>query len=389
MTNPLFRPSNAARRLACPGSGQMEKDMPDVETPQSREGSLVHALAHEVFKAEKPASHWLNQSLAAYLDLTITDEMVNCVQAYEDYLASFKGYRLSEIPVNFSRWVEDGSGTADAVTMHGHTLRVCDYKHGLLPIEAAQNPQLMIYAAGLVNEYDFMFDFQEITLCIYQPRIDNVDEWTITKAELLDWADTTLKPGALRVMSENPPLVPGTAQCRYCKAAAVCPALAKQNLEMVFDGFNTTQSIEHVRPIEKLNDDEVAALYPALDRIDNWVTSVRQHCLELALGGLPIPEHKVGEKRTHRRWKDKAEAEKRLKRCSKLAMADIYKTELRSPAAIEKAIGKDHALLQELVMKPKGQPVLVPVTDKRPAMIPMNLFDGFASSSTSTQPTLN
>ncbi|MCB6566687.1 DUF2800 domain-containing protein, partial [Desulfovibrio desulfuricans] len=59
---------------------------------------------------------------------------------------------LIEQRVDFSRWVEQGFGTADSIVIADGTLRICDYKHGLgILVSAEDNPQMKCYALGALE----------------------------------------------------------------------------------------------------------------------------------------------------------------------------------------------------------------------------------------------
>ena len=80
---------------------------------------------------------------------------------------------------------------------------LCEIKAGDYGVTAddiksfhAVDPQLKTYALGALEQYDFLYDIQNVRLVIFQPRRDNVSKWELPKAELLKWAEETLKPVA-------------------------------------------------------------------------------------------------------------------------------------------------------------------------------------------------
>lgn len=44
--------------------------------------------------------------------------------------------------------------------------------------------------------FDALYDIDTISMSIFQPRRENVSTWTITVAELEEWAEQTLRPKA-------------------------------------------------------------------------------------------------------------------------------------------------------------------------------------------------
>ena len=78
---------------------------------------------------------------------------------------------LLEQRLDFSRWVPDGFGTGDCVIVAEGYIEVIDLKYGagvVVPVEG--NPQLLLYALGACEAWDYLYGIQEVTMTIYQPR---------------------------------------------------------------------------------------------------------------------------------------------------------------------------------------------------------------------------
>lgn len=81
--------------------------------------------------------------------------------------------------------------------MADETLTVIDFKYGVgILVEAEKNPQMMCYALGALQLFDSIYDIDSVTMTIFQPRRDSVSTYTISKEELLKWADEVLAPTA-------------------------------------------------------------------------------------------------------------------------------------------------------------------------------------------------
>ena len=77
--------------------------------------------------------------------------------------------------------------------MADEVLHVVDMKYGIgVLVDAEHNPQMMCYALGAIDIYDGIYDIKTVKMTIFQPRRDNVSTCTMTKADLLTWADTVL-----------------------------------------------------------------------------------------------------------------------------------------------------------------------------------------------------
>ena len=53
-------------------------------------------------------------------------------------------------------------------------------------VDAVENPQMKLYALGALEIYDSLYDIEEVSMTIFQPRRENVSTWTIPVEELKD-----------------------------------------------------------------------------------------------------------------------------------------------------------------------------------------------------------
>ena len=357
--------SGAHRWMACPASISMEEGLPDQKSIYSEKGTAAHDLAAQCLLGGVNADTYLDDIVSEF---TIDQKMIEVVQPYLDYVRGLSGVRFVEQKVDYSPWVPDGFGTADALILHDGTATVIDFKSGEgVKVDADENPQIMLYALGVMNEYEFLFDdVATLKLVIVQPAIDHISEWEISRADLLDWADTLLKPAAVLALSDEAPLQPGREQCRFCKAKGFCRALAEHNLSIATDGFTVVGEEPSLKDVSRLSNDEIAALIPHLDMLTSWVGGVMAHAVHVVEMGGEISGYKLVAGKTNRKWRDEAEAEVALKK--KLKVVDVFTKKLISPAQAEKKLGKGHAVLTQHVIKPEGKPALAPLSDNRPAL---------------------
>ena len=80
----------------------------------------------------------------------------------------------------------------------------------------------------MLNLFDGIYDIDTIKMAIFQPRRDNVSTYTISKADLLKWAEEVLKPIAA-LASEGTGQFKAGAHCQFCKVKATCPKPAEYN----------------------------------------------------------------------------------------------------------------------------------------------------------------
>ena len=184
----------------------------------------------------------------------------------------------------------------------------------------------------------------------------NISTFSISKTELLDWADKTLKPTASLAWDGKGDFKAG-AHCRFCKAKACCRKRAEMNLELAKYDF---------APPEELTPLEIAAILGKADELSSWVKDISQFALEKALGGEKFEGWKLVEGRSVRKFSD----EEKVAEAAISAGFEPYERSLLGITAMEKLMGKRKfgELLGDYIEKPMGKPTLVPESDKRPAL---------------------
>lgn len=264
---------------------------------------------------------------------------------------------LVEQRLDFSRWVPEGFGTGDCLIVADDTLTVIDYKHGLgILVEAEKNPQMMCYALGALDLFDRIYDIQKVSMTIFQPRRENVSTYTLSKEDLLQWAETVLKPTAELAAKGEGEYKAGD-HCRFCKIRATCRKRAEYNLELAKYDFAMPSTLE---------EPEVEAILAKADELVSWVGDVKDYALQQALSGKNWAGWKVVEGRSNRRYVNEDAVAAKVEE----AGYSSYEKKLLGITALTKLLGKRRfdELLADLIEKPQGKPVLVPETDKRPAM---------------------
>lgn len=359
----LLSASSAARWLACPPSAVAAEAYPQQDTEYTREGTLAHEVAEIIARASLDGSSWLNAINAKGGD--VNKEMVEHAQAYADYIhEQIQGpdaVVLLEQRVDFSPWVPDGFGTCDCILIQGDTLDIIDYKYGQgVAVSAIDNPQMKLYALGALNDYGIAYDVAKVRMHIFQPRIDNTSTDELTVEALTEWADKTVKPTAEKAFKGKGTHSPG-AHCKFCPHAGRCKALTKLCTEYV-----TIHGAKIAVPV--LAPHEVAEVLQMENMVALWLKRVKDQALTTLLDGGEIPGFKVVAGRGSRTWADDLEAGQALVAAG-YSYDEITKTELLSPAAMEKALGKKKVaeLVGGRILTTTGAPTVVPVTDKRPA----------------------
>lgn len=358
----LLSASASHRWLNCPPSVRLSEGIPDRGSEYAQEGTDAHSLCEYRLKkllgmeAVDPTEHldWYN------------GEMEECAENYASYVLELLEKAketcadpvvLVEQRVDFSRFVENGFGTADCIIISDGAMNIVDYKHGKgVEVSAEGNPQMMLYALGALEIFDGIYDIDEVQMTIFQPRIGNISVSGMSKDALLEWANGELTEKAALAYEGGGEFACGD-WCRFCKAKAVCRKRAEENLKMAQYDF---------APADTLDETEIAAILDRADELAAWVTDVKDYALSQALQGVRYPGYKVVEGRSARKYTN----EDAVAQVVSGAGYDPYTHKVLGLTEMQKLLGKQkfNELLAAFIVKPQGKPVLVPDTDKRPIM---------------------
>ena len=354
--------SSAHRWLECPPSAKACEGQEDRASPYAKQGTDCHELcAYLVEKSLGRDAADPTESLEYY-----DREMQDCAESYCAYVmeqveAAKKCCPDPQVMVeqrlDFSRWVENGFGTGDCVIVADEVLQVIDYKHGVgVLVSAERNPQMMCYALGALELFDGLYDIREIRMTIFQPRRENVSTYSMTKEELLTWADEVLEPTA-ELAYEGKGEFKAGEHCQFCRVKAVCRKRAEYNLELARYDFEMPATLE---------DTEIAAILPRIDSLTSWAADLKEYALQQALSGTHYEGFKVVEGRSVRKYSDEAAAASAAEK----AGYDPYEKKLLGITAMTALMGrkKFEEVLGSYITKPQGKPALVPESDKRPAI---------------------
>ena len=360
--------------LNCTPAIRMSEGIPDRQTAYTEEGTLAHRAAELQIRrlygliGEK---EYQKEMEAVKASQYYTPELVGYVLAYTDWIEeiynavkarSADHEILTEQRLDFSSWVPGGFGTGDVVIIADGTLTVIDLKYGKgVPVDANQNPQLMLYGLGAYDAFSLSNDIQKVRMIVNQPRLDSVSEYEVTVEELLKWGNEVVKPRAEMAMKGEGEAHPGD-WCRFCKCKATCRARAEEALEIAKYEFKDPPLLE---------DEEISDILGRAGKILSWISDVKEYAQEEAEHGRQWPGWKLVEGRSNRKYSDPQEVEKRLLAAG-FEKVLLYKDpELLGITAMEKVVGgkkKLETLIAGLIVKPPGAPTLVPESDKRPAL---------------------
>lgn len=358
----LLSASSSDRWLHCPPSARLCETYEDKGSDYAAEGTDAHTLCE--YKLRKalgmettdPTENltWFNQ------------EMDDCATGYAAYILELVEAAKENCPdpvvlieqrVDFSRWVEEGFGTSDAILIADGTMHVIDYEHGLgVLVSAEDNPQMKCYALGALELFDGIYDIDTVSMTIYQPRRQNISTFEVSKDDLYRWADEVLKPTAELAFAGDGNFLCGE-WCGFCKAKNECRARVDANLELARYDFK-------LPPL--LTDEDIEDILSRVDALVSWASDIKEYALQQAISGKEWNGWKLVEGRSNRRYTNEAAVIQTVSN----AGFDPYERKLLGITAMQKLLGKSRfdELLTAYIEKPQGKPTLVPESDKRPAM---------------------
>ena len=360
MKHALLSASSSHRWIACPPSALLSKKFEDSSSSFAQEGTDAHTLAQ--YKLEKLLglpTRDPTESLSFY-DEEMNDHAENYAAFVLEQVERAKEtcadpQVLIEQKLDFSRYVPEGFGHVDCLIIADGTLTVIDYKYGLgIKVSSERNPQMFCYALGGLALFDGIYDIDNVRLVIYQPRRENISEYTISKSELIQWAEDVLSPTA-ELASKGEGEYKAGEHCQFCKAKATCRKRAEYSLELAKYDFEVPATLAH---------DEIAAILVKADELVSWVSDVKEYALKEALNGTKFEGFKLVAGRSNRKYTDEAAAADLVIAAGK----DPFEKKLLGITAMTALLGKKafEDILGGLTYKPPGKPVLVTADDKRP-----------------------
>ncbi len=358
----LLSASSSHRWLECTPSAFIEREFEDSSSSAAQEGTVAHELCEHKLRLS------LNEESQLEYSELVVNEMEICTDEYVAYVmeqietlrqSNEEPVVLIEQRLNFSKYVPEGFGTGDCVLIANNRLHIVDFKYGKgILVNAEDNSQMKLYALGALEMFGVLYDIEEISMTIFQPRRDNVSTWTIPISELLEWAETELKEKADLASKGEGNFVCGD-HCTFCRANVRCRARAEEKLKLAELEFKNPTLLE---------DFEIEEILKVLPDLTKWASSIESYALTSAISnGKVWNGFKLVEGRSNRKIADEEKATTLLQ---DNGYKDIFRTSLLTLTDLEKLVGKKkfNEILGDLIIKPKGKLTLVQNSDKRKAV---------------------
>lgn len=355
----LLGASSSHRWLHCTPSARLEEQFENTTSTFAEEGTAAHALGEYKIRTflgenvERPRSDYDSEELEEYTDVYLTLAMEFIAKARE---ACTDPLILVEQRLDYACYVPEGFGTGDLIIVADGTLDIVDLKYGRgIAVSAKDNPQMKLYALGALTLFDVLYDIEIVRMTICQPRLENISSYEIKASELLEWAETELKPKASMAYKGEGDFLTGE-HCRFCRARQTCRARTEHFLELAQYDFVLPALLE---------DEEIIQILPLAEKLASWANDIYAYATEKALNeNKEWSGYKLVEGRSNRKYKCEQEV---ISKLVEAGYKDIYKQSLLGLSEMEKLLGKNvfNELISPLVEKPQGKLTLVPISDKR------------------------
>lgn len=380
---PRLSPATAHRWLVCPGSVALEAAIGDPADTCALENAAAHSLAELALTSGRDCVRFVGAAMGPGA-IVVDPAMATFVQPYVDYVRTLAtatgGELLVEPRVSIGHLTGEAGAedTVDAVVLADGEIIVVDLCYDRAGAVAAErNPQLMLYALGLFEQYRLLGDFRRVRLVVYPPRLAaQPAEWACAIDTLLAFGATIAVAAAQALdalrcrahwvgapLGDGPYLNPSATACRLCKAQAHCRRVA----ELVAD----TTAADLVGPVQVMLPVDAEPLHLArcmarVVLIEQWCRAVRERTEAQLRAGRPVPGFELVQGCEGAPvWSDEAAAEALL-RSMRLSHEEMFRYTLISPSAAERLVEsgtlgpRQWARLKGLITRVDGRPRVVP-----------------------------
>lgn len=376
----ILSPSGSGTWISCPASVRMCRDIQGEESVYAREGTQFHTLCELTARYRL-----LGGSVIEYTDDFLTwaleteddwqEDQLRYVEEWISFLESF----LNEDPgaiLLLEQRVDTGVpgcwGTADVVIVHTYgLLRVIDIKFGAgVRVSAIKNSQLRLYGVGALKTcVKNQHKIQEISNVVWQPRMGNISEETLSRKELVKWRDDLI-PIAQLALGEDAPFGPSESACRFCPAAGICAPRTRHMLDQDYGNPDV------------LSGEEMADAVQRSSELKRWIADVEDAALKRAYEEAgSVPGFKVVRSGGRRQILDNDKAVEALLNAN-FPPDKVYTRKVATLGQLDKLAGSAEDLQQilgDLLVKSEGRLSLAPDSDPRqPADAVQSAQDDFA-----------
>lgn len=388
-------PSAAARWMVCHGSVREEAKFPEPPSGDAaKDGTHSHTLLEYCLKTGSDPMLTIDQEMGDHEGTFKVDyERAARVSKALAYVAESKSAMgtvavHTETRVNPGHWIgrDDLWGTCDIALVGEQAIEIIDYKDGHAPVSPDKNPQMALYAAGKLAEFDVAgkpLPFETVRLTIIQPRsadrgMEPVRSWNTDVNWVLEFIKE-VNSAAKEVDKPDAALVPGEVQCKWCRAKPCSAMTAKAlgDIEMGFTNLEVAQQAAD-KDLNTMTDDQLREFIEAIPLLRQTMVAAEEEAKRRFESGHKIPGLKAVRGRGTRDWAyGEEEMVEKLKKMG-VPKASIFTTKLVSPAQTEKLVWEKrdgskktlsqrqlNTLHKDYIKKKPGKVTIVPESDER------------------------
>jgi hypothetical protein len=371
-----YSPSKSSIWINCPLSTLFNDGSSQVSSPQAEFGTQCHELGAALIIKSLELADYDNEFKTieeVIMDLDMySPEMQEIADGYADFVISTADFEMKHsdgdtiitveqhLDMDFD---EDAGGTLDCGIISkrdGGTLTVIDLKTGRVPVQTFDsetgrfNSQLGIYALYFYKLYKDIYPIKNVRLVVYQPVINNTNDYEMSIDELLQFEQEVLIPAVAETKKINPAGKPGS-HCKYCNAKATCGLRAEAMMEV----FQTKN-----KPVTTLTDKDIEAILPYLDDMIQYAKDVMEFAMKKAMNGHRWQNYKLVHAKGARKIIDEDGV---IKACESAGVDPYAPKKVAGISELTKRIGKDkvNALIGQYVEMQLGSLTLVKNSDPR------------------------
>lgn len=368
--------SATARNLNCPGSLALSQSLnrPETESEAAGWGTACHEIAEKCLCDGVDADIFIGDVIKAKgRGFEVDDEMAETAMMYVDYCRKRIADYEAEHGFVKTWWIEehfsleaiqppfDAGGTADFVIYFPmwRLLEVVDLKGGRgVVVEAKNNGQARSYSLGAILKHTSL-KVDKVMSTIVQPRAGHPDgrirSEVLPVADLLTWT-AELKKGMLRSKAAMVALAaakePGQRHdwnkeylkagnhCQFCPAAGTCPTLEQKSLDFVGLWFDDMSAPRLANAPSEHSNERLAQILDAADMIKEFLKAIASEATYRVEQGQEVPNYVLVQKMGRRSWIEREDLTAAIYKATGMRGDEIHNMKLKSPAQIEKALGK-------------------------------------------------
>ena len=353
--------SKIPRLIRCPGSEdfvqyliQKGEIQAEETSTYADEGTMLHE-AQELMVLGKPITQELD------------GEQYDCLDFNMNFLNQLiKTHKIDNVMterlVTLDEYgIEGSGGTTDieAFSRANDSLHILDWKFGQgVAVFVEKNEQLMTYLLGAARNPELLKKYNELWIHVSQPRFGYTGSYQCSIDELMG-----LKNAIVNAIASHD-ICAGEKQCLWCRGKVRCNEYNMLNQDRAATVFEIAKMMGN----NECSFKKMTELLQYEAFFKKTFKAIKDEFKMLNPGQLREQNMKRVAGKSNRSYVSEEQTVEFI--CKTYEdVVDMYEDpKLKSPAQMEKAVKglKKDKEWQELIYKPKGNPIIVSASDKRP-----------------------